>query len=100
LGLSEGVEIDFSRPGKPTDNAFIEAFNARLRAECRNASWFLSLADARDRIEQRRCHYNDERPRSALGNLPPRAFANQAQPARKVAWTPGQKWGADQPALN
>ncbi len=41
------VEIDFSRPGKPTDNAFIEAFNARLRAECLNASWFLSLADAR-----------------------------------------------------
>ena len=46
-----GVEIDFSRPGKPTDNAYIEAFNARLRAECLNASWFLSMADARDRIE-------------------------------------------------
>lgn len=42
-----GVEIDFSRPGKPTDNAYIEAFNGRLRAECLNASWFLSLADAR-----------------------------------------------------
>ena len=80
-----GVEIDFFRPGKPTDNAFIEAFNARLRAECPNASWFLSLADARDRIEEWRCHHNEERPHSALGNLTPRAFANQAQRARKVA---------------
>jgi len=41
------VEIDFSRPGKPTDNAYIEAFNSRLRAECLNASWFLTMADAR-----------------------------------------------------
>jgi putative transposase len=44
------VELDFSRPGKPTDNACIEAFNSRLRAECLNASWFLSMPDARDRI--------------------------------------------------
>jgi putative transposase len=79
------VEIDFSRPGKPTDNAFIEAFNARLRAECLNASWFLSLADARARIEEWRYHYNEERAHSALGNLTPKAFANQAQPARELA---------------
>jgi transposase InsO family protein len=80
-----GVQIDFSRPGKPTDNAFIEAFNARLRAECLNASWFLFLADARQRIEEWRCHDNEERPHSALGNLTPRAFANQGQPARELA---------------
>jgi putative transposase len=80
-----GVQIDFSRPGKPTDNAFIEAFNARLRAECLNASWFLSLADAWARIEEWRCHYNEERPHSALGNLTPKAFANQAQLARELA---------------
>lgn len=55
------------------------------RAECLNASWFLSLADARERIEEWRCHYNEERPHSALGNLTPRDFANQAEPARKVA---------------
>ena len=79
------VEVDFSWPGKPTDNAFIEAFNARLRAECLNASWFLSLADAQDRVEEWRVHYNEERPHSALGNLTPRAFANQSQKARKVA---------------
>ena len=80
-----GVEIDFSRPGKPTDNAHIEAFNARLRAECLNASWFLSLADARDRLEAWRREYNEERPHGSLGNLTPRAFAEQAQHARKVA---------------
>ena len=80
-----GVGIDFSRPGKPTDKGLIEAFNGRLRAECLNASWFLSMADARDRIEEWRCVYNDDRPHSALGNLTPRAFASQAHQARKVA---------------
>ena len=80
-----GVEIDFSRPGKPTDNGHIEAFNGRLRAECLNASWFLSLADAKDRIEEWRRHYNEERPHSALGNLTPRAYIEQHQSARKVA---------------
>lgn len=80
-----GVELDFSRPGTPTDNAFIEAFNARVRAECLNASWFLSLADARQRIEAWRIDYNTERPHSALGHLTPRAFARQAETARKVS---------------
>ena len=74
-----------SSPAACWTNAYIEAFNARLRAECLNASWFLSLADARDRIEAWRTHYNEERPHSALGNLTPSAFANQAQPARKIA---------------
>ena len=44
------VELDFSRPGKPSDNAYIEAFNSRVRQECLNASWFLSMGDARHRI--------------------------------------------------
>jgi len=68
------VELDFSRPGKPTDNAFIEAFNARLRAECLNESWFLSLGDAREKVEAWRRHYNTERPHSALGNRSPQEF--------------------------
>ena len=79
------VELDFSRPGKPTDNAYIEAFNARLRAECLNASWFLSIHDARNRIESWRQDDNTARPHSALGNLTPRAFARQAHEARKIA---------------
>ena len=70
-----GVEMDFSRPGKPTDNSVIEAFNARLRAECLNESRFLSLEDAREKIEGWRRHYNGERPHSALGNLALEAFA-------------------------
>lgn len=41
-----GVTLDFSRPGKPTHNAFVESFNGRLRDECLNAHWFLSIADA------------------------------------------------------
>src|ERR1700730_9568759 len=53
-----GVTLDFSRPGKPTDNAFIEAFNGRFRAECLNAHWFLSLADAREKLEDWRKYYN------------------------------------------
>ena len=79
------VELDFSRPGRPTDNAHIEAFNARFRQECLNASWLLSLADARDRIEARRRDYNEERPHTTLGSLTPRAFATQAHQARRVA---------------
>ena len=46
-----GVTLDFSRPGKPTDNAFIDAFNGRFGAECLNAHWFMSLADAADKME-------------------------------------------------
>ena len=69
------MELDFSRPGKPTDNAMIEAFNARLREECLNESRFLSLEDARERMESWRWHYNGERPHSALGNLAPETFA-------------------------
>ena len=80
-----GAGIDFSRPSKPTDNAHIEAFNSRLMAERLNASWFLSVADARDRLEGWRREYNQERPHGSLQNLTPRAFAEQAQQARKVA---------------
>ena len=79
------VELDFSRPGKPTDNAYIEAFNSRLRQECLNASWFLSMADARERINEWRKDYNLNRPHSALGNLTPSAFAAQLKSARRVA---------------
>ena len=79
------VELDFSRPGKPTENAFSEAFNARLRAECLNASWFLSMNDARDRLESWRQDDNTAQPHSALGHLTPRAFARQAHEARKIA---------------
>lgn len=70
------VELDFSRPGKPTDNGLIEAFNGRLRQECLNESWFLSLADAREKVEAWRLDYNTERPHGALGNLAPLEYAS------------------------
>lgn len=69
------VRLDFSRPGKPTDNGLIEAFNGRLRAECLNENWFMSLDDARSKVEAWRRHYNTDRPHSALGNLAPKEFA-------------------------
>lgn len=72
-----GVEIDFSRSGKPTDNAWIESFNGRLRQECLNAHWLLSIEDARRKIEEWRRFYNEMRPHSALGWLTPVEYARQ-----------------------
>lgn len=66
----KGVVLDFSRPGKPTDNAFIVSFNGKLRAECLNAHWFLSLDDAKAKMEEWRKNYNEVRPSSAIGNEP------------------------------
>ena len=72
-----GVTMDLSRPGRPTDNPFIESFNGSFRDECLNIYWFLSLQDAREKIENWRVDYNHVRPHSALGNLPPGQFARQ-----------------------
>ncbi len=65
------VTLDFSRPGKPTDNAFIESFNGSFRDECLNVNWFLSLEDAREKIEDWRGEYNGFRPHSSLGDITP-----------------------------
>ena len=73
-----GVTLDFSRPGKPTDNAFVESFNGRLRDECLNTHWFLSLTDARGKIEAWRRDYNECRPHTSLGLMTPAEFALQA----------------------
>jgi putative transposase len=81
----KGVTLDFSRPGKPTDNAFIESLNGKFRAECLNAHWFLSLDDARRKCEAWRRDYNEVRPHSSIGNKVPmdlhRASASPASPA-------------------
>ena len=69
------VRIDFSRPGKPTDNAFVETFNGSLRDECLNLHWFESLADAQHKIEAWRREYNESRPHMALANRSPNDFA-------------------------
>jgi putative transposase len=72
-----GVIIDFSRPGKPMDNAIIESFNGSFRDECLNVNWFLSIEDAREKIEMWRKDYNEFRPHSSLGDLTPRQFTEQ-----------------------
>ena len=85
------VTLDFSRPGTPTDNAFIESFNGRFREECLNQHYFLSIEEARATAEAWRAEYNEERPHSALGNLAPREFAEskagvkKPRPSRKLA---------------
>ena len=79
--LSETRELSFVgtertpwNPERVTLSAFIGAFNARIRAECLNESWFLSLEDAREKVETWRLHYNTERPHGALGTLAPVEF--------------------------
>jgi len=70
-----GIELSFIRPGKPVENAFIESFNGRLREECLNEHWFLSLREAKREIEAWRIDYNEVRPHSSLGKLTPAEFA-------------------------
>jgi len=70
-----GLKIDFIRPGKPVDNAFVESFNGRLRDECLNENWFQSLREARDIIEAWREDYNDVRPHRSLGGRTPSEYA-------------------------
>ncbi len=70
-----GVKLDFIRPGKPVQNGYIESFNGRLRDECLNTEVFLSMADAREKIERWRRDYNEERPHSSLADQTPGEFA-------------------------
>lgn len=75
---AHGVKLDFIRPGKPVENAVMESFNGWFRDECLNANVFISLHDARQKIEAWRIDYNEHRPHGSLGNLTPREFADQA----------------------
>ncbi len=77
-----GVKIDFSRPGKPTDNAFVESFNGTFRAECLSTHWFQSLPEAKQIIEAWRQEYNESRPHRFLGERTPSEFANQFAASR------------------
>jgi putative transposase len=70
-----GAKLAFSRPGTPTDNPYIEAFNGRIRQECLDQQWFYSLEEARECLEEWRKDYNTVRPHTALGNQTPTAYA-------------------------
>jgi putative transposase len=82
-----GVKIDFSRPGKPTDNAFCESFNGTLRSECLDTNWFQSLAEAKQLIEAWRQEYNVSRPHRALADRTPAAFASHIALKRDMTET-------------
>lgn len=71
------VRLFLIQPGKPNQNAYIESFNGRLRDECLNEHWFVSLAHAKVEIEAWRREYNEERPKKSLGGLTPAAYAKQ-----------------------
>jgi len=77
------ITLDFSRPGKPTDNAFIESFNGSFRDECLNLHWFLSIEDARQKIEAWRKDYNNFRPHSSLGGIPPNELSQSVENTSK-----------------
>jgi len=72
---ARGITLHFIRPGKPVENCYIESFNGRLRDECLNESWFVSLADAQRTIEAWRQEYNNARPHSSLANRTPSEYA-------------------------
>jgi len=82
-----GVKIDFSRPGKPTDNAFVESFNGTFRDECLNVHWFETMAEAKQLIEAWRQEYNGSRPHRALEDLTPSEFASQYAASRVLTAT-------------
>jgi putative transposase len=82
-----GVKLDFTRPGKPVENGYIESFNGKLRDECLNAELFFSVEDARQKLEHWRKDYNEERPHSALGGMPPAAFIRRVVESSKKTST-------------
>lgn len=71
---ANGIELHFIEPGKPNQNAYVKSFNGRLRDECLNEHWFMSLGQARETIENWRLDCNAVRPHSALGDVPPEEF--------------------------
>ena len=79
-----GVQLRQIQPGNPNQNAYIESFNGRLRDECLNEHWFVSLGHAKTIIETWRQEYNHERPKKALGGLTPAAYARQLAEANTV----------------
>jgi putative transposase len=84
-----GVRIAFSRPGKPTDNAFVESFNGTFRAECLDAHWFTTLTETRQIVETWRREYNESRPHRALGERTPNEFASQVAARRDLTGLEG-----------
>ena len=84
-----GVKLFFITPGKPVENMYMESFNGRLRDECLNEHWFMSLDHARQIIEEWRIDYNTERPHSSLDNLTPEEFIQKLKEKTPAAVAAG-----------
>ena len=87
---TRGVRLFLIQPGKLNQNAYIESFNGRLRDECLNEHWFVSLSHAKTIIDVWRREYNEERPKKALGGLTPSDYARQLA-GKSVTVTPDSK---------
>jgi putative transposase len=85
---TNGITLDFSRPGKPTDNAFVESFNASARLECLGQHWFLDMDDATQKVEDWRREYNEVRPHSAIGDRPPITLIHKPLQIAEVSTRP------------
>jgi len=73
------------QPGKPTQNAYVESFNSKMREECLRVSWFQNLFEARRIIAAWRRDYNERRPHSSLNYMTPAEFAaKQAVERRRL----------------
>lgn len=83
------MTLDFSRPGKRTDNAYVESFNASVRLECLGQHWFMDLDDARQKIEDWRREYNEVRPHSAIGDRTPMALLSSLGQHSEASKGPG-----------
>ena len=90
-----GIKLHFIEPGTPTQNAYIESFNGKFRDECLNTNYFLSLADARAKIEAWRIAYNTERPHSSLGYRTPEEFVDALRVVNRARTVAGTAWPAN-----
>jgi putative transposase len=82
---NHAIQLDFIRPGRPTENGMIESFNGRLRDECLNVHAFESIDDARQKLEAWRIDYNQHRPHGSLGHPTPSEYAQQGREATSRA---------------
>ena len=73
------VQINFIRPGKPTDNGHVESFNGSFRDECLNSHWFISMSDAKEKIEAWKKEHNESRPHRALNDLSPNEYVAKVE---------------------
>ena len=96
------IEWHYIAPGKPTQNAFVESFNGRLRDECLNEELFSSMADARQKLAAWQVDYNQFRPHTSLGGIAPQVYArnhSQQRAKRSRPASPELRKGSTQRAL-